>query len=48
MSAKRQAFESEARLSLQAGVRKLSRAVKVAVGPRGRTVLLGRIPGHLK
>ena len=42
MNAKRITFESEARQSLLAGVRKLSRAVKATLGPRGRTVLLAR------
>lgn len=42
MSAKRIAFESEARDALLAGVRKLARAVKTTMGPRGRTVLLGK------
>jgi chaperonin GroEL len=40
MAAKRIAFDQEARESIRRGVRKLARAVKVTLGPRGRAVLL--------
>jgi chaperonin GroEL len=42
VSAKHLAFEADARRALQTGVHKLARAVKVTLGPRGRTVLLGK------
>ena len=40
MSAKQIAFDNEARERILAGVRKLSRAVKVTLGPSGRVVVL--------
>src|SRR5580698_3178359 len=40
MSAKRIAFDQEARESILRGVRKLARAVKVTLGPSGRNVVL--------
>jgi chaperonin GroEL len=40
MSAKKIAFDNEAREAIRQGVRKLSRAVKVTLGPRGRNVIL--------
>ncbi|MBI1852406.1 MAG: chaperonin GroEL [Planctomycetes bacterium] len=40
MSAKKIAFDQEAREAIRSGVRKLSRAVKVTLGPRGRNVIL--------
>ncbi len=40
MAAKRIAFDQEARESIRKGVRKLAKAVKVTLGPRGRAVLL--------
>jgi chaperonin GroEL len=40
MAAKRIAFDQEARESIRRGVKKLARAVKVTLGPRGRAVLL--------
>jgi chaperonin GroEL len=40
MSAKRIAFDQEAREAIRRGVRQLARAVKVTLGPRGRAVLL--------
>jgi chaperonin GroEL len=40
MAAKKIAFDQEAREAIRAGVRKLSRAVKVTLGPRGRNVIL--------
>jgi chaperonin GroEL len=40
MSAKKIAFDQEAREAIRMGVRKLSRAVKVTLGPRGRNVIL--------
>ncbi len=40
MSAKKIAFEQEARESIRKGVKKLARAVKVTLGPRGRNVIL--------
>ena len=40
MAAKRIAFDQEAREAIRRGVRKLARAVKVTLGPRGRAVLL--------
>jgi chaperonin GroEL len=40
MGAKKIAFEQEARESVRRGVKKLARAVKVTLGPRGRNVIL--------
>jgi chaperonin GroEL len=40
MGAKKIAFEQEAREALRQGVKALARAVKVTLGPRGRTVIL--------
>jgi len=40
MSAKKIIFEQEAREAIRRGVKKLSRAVKVTLGPRGRNVIL--------
>src|SRR3989338_8278356 len=40
MSAKRIIFDQEAREAIRRGVKQLARAVKVTLGPRGRTVLL--------
>jgi len=40
MSAKKIAFEQDAREAIRRGVRKLARAVKVTLGPRGRNVIL--------
>ena len=40
MGAKKIAFEQEARESVRKGVKKLARAVKVTLGPRGRNVIL--------
>ena len=40
MSAKKIAFEQEAREAIRKGVKKLARAVKVTLGPRGRNVIL--------
>ena len=40
MSAKKIAFEQEAREAIRRGVKKLARAVKVTLGPRGRNVIL--------
>src|SRR5947207_9442840 len=40
MAAKRIAFDQEARESILRGVRKLARAVKVTLGPRGRNVII--------
>ena len=40
MSAKKIAFEQEARESIRKGVKKLAHAVKVTLGPRGRNVIL--------
>jgi chaperonin GroEL len=40
MSAKKIAFEHEAREAIRRGVKKLARAVKVTLGPRGRNVIL--------
>src|SRR5881409_3702805 len=40
MSAKKIAFEQDAREAIRRGVRKLVRAVKVTLGPRGRNVIL--------
>ena len=40
--AKQLKFDEEARKSLLAGVEKISNAVKVTLGPKGRTVLLDK------
>ena len=40
MGAKRILFEQEARESIRRGVKKLARAVKVTLGPKGRNVIL--------
>ncbi|MFP6632003.1 MAG: chaperonin GroEL [Planctomycetota bacterium] len=40
MSAKKIAFDQEAREAIRKGVQKLARAVKVTLGPRGRNVIL--------
>jgi len=40
MTAKKIAFDQEAREAIRRGVKKLSRAVKVTLGPRGRNVIL--------
>jgi len=40
MSAKKIAFEQDAREAIRRGVKKLARAVKVTLGPRGRNVIL--------
>jgi chaperonin GroEL len=42
MAAKDLSFDTEARAKLKAGVDKLSRAVKVTLGPKGRNVVLDR------
>ena len=42
MAAKQLAFSEDARDNILAGVSKLSRAVKVTLGPRGRNVVLGK------
>jgi chaperonin GroEL len=42
MAAKQLKFDSEARQSILAGVEKLSRAVKVTLGPKGRNVVLDK------
>jgi len=40
MGAKQIAYDSDAREHIRAGVRKLARAVKVTLGPRGRNVII--------
>lgn len=40
MSAKKIAFDHDARDAIRRGVHKLARAVKVTLGPRGRNVIL--------
>src|SRR5262245_31845948 len=40
MGAKKIAFDQEARESVRRGVKKLARAVKVTLGPRGRNVII--------
>ncbi|HZN59218.1 MAG TPA: chaperonin GroEL [Planctomycetota bacterium] len=40
MAAKKIAFDQEAREAIRRGVKKLARAVKVTLGPRGRNVIL--------
>ena len=42
MRAKTLKFEDDARRSILKGIEKLSRAVKVTLGPKGRNVILGR------
>ncbi len=42
MTAKQLKFDSEARQAILSGVEKLSRAVKVTLGPRGRNVILDK------
>jgi len=42
MAAKQIAFREEARAKILAGVRQLSKAVKVTLGPRGRNVVLAK------
>src|SRR4051812_38452089 len=42
MAAKRIAFDQEAREAIRRGVKQLARAVKVTLGPKGRTVILER------
>lgn len=45
MSAKKIAFDQEAREALRQGVKQLARAVKVTLGPRGRCVILEKSYG---
>ena len=40
MAAKKIAYDQEARELIRSGVRKLARAVKVTLGPRGRNVII--------
>src|SRR5262245_61761337 len=40
MSAKQIAFDQEAREAMKRGIGKLSRAVKVTLGPKGRNVII--------
>ena len=40
MAAKMIAFDQDARQAMQRGIAKLSRAVKVTLGPRGRNVII--------
>src|ERR1041385_7547052 len=40
MAAKKIAFDQEAREAIRRGIKKLARAVKVTLGPRGRNVIL--------
>src|SRR6185436_5514201 len=40
MAAKKIVFDQEAREAIRRGVKKLARAVKVTLGPRGRNVIL--------
>ena len=40
MSAKRILFDQEAREKIRMGVRRLAKAVKVTLGPRGRNVVI--------
>ncbi|MHC4138062.1 MAG: chaperonin GroEL, partial [Planctomycetota bacterium] len=42
MTAKRILFDQDAREKIRGGVRKLSRAVKVTLGPRGRNVVIAK------
>lgn len=45
MAAKKLIFGDEARLSLFKGMKKLARAVKVTLGPKGRNVVIGKTVG---
>ena len=45
MSAKKIAFDQEAREAIREGVKKLARAVKVTLGPRGRNVVIEKSYG---
>ncbi|MBI4576855.1 MAG: chaperonin GroEL, partial [Planctomycetes bacterium] len=45
MAAKRIAFDADARDKIRSGVRKLARAVKITLGPRGRNVILEKTFG---
>ena len=45
MPAKKMVFDQEAREAIRRGVKKLSRAVKVTLGPRGRNVILEKSYG---
>src|SRR6187401_2847751 len=45
MAAKRIAFDQEAREAIHRGVKKLARAVKVTLGPKGRNVILQKFFG---
>jgi len=45
MPAKKIAFDQEAREAIRRGVRKLARAVRVTLGPRGRNVILAKSYG---
>ncbi|MCX7934893.1 MAG: chaperonin GroEL, partial [Planctomycetota bacterium] len=40
MAAKKLAFEMDAREAVRSGVRQLSKAVKITLGPRGRNVII--------
>ena len=42
MAAKQLLFDEDARSAVLSGVQKLSRAVKVTLGPRGRNVVLDK------
>ena len=42
MSAKEIKFQDDAWKSIQVGVSKLARAVKVTLGPKGRTVMINK------
>jgi len=42
MAAKKMAFGTDARTAIREGVRKLSEAVKITLGPCGRNVVLRR------
>ncbi len=46
MAAKQIAFREEARDKILAGVKQLSKAVKVTLGPRGRNVVLANGSVH--
>ena len=46
MSAKEIKFQDDAWKSIQVGVSKLARAVKVTLGPKGRTVMINKSFGH--
>ena len=45
MGAKKIAFDQEAREAIRAGVKKLARAVKITLGPRGRNVVIEKSYG---